>query len=150
LPELRASSSEPCLGGTGKYWGLRRDAWSGPRASGLILLAEVRALRTAEPAARVVSETALVKSWDSHRQVLAKFRRGKFPSGFQADEWLRLARHFARLREHHCQSEPETGVDGWNRAQRELAAAEDLLVRFENDPKVFWYVIGVRFDRPRT
>ena len=137
-------------GGITKYWGLRRDAWSEARASGLILLADVRALRAAESSgAPVVSDTELgVKSWRSHRQVLAKFRRGNFPSGFYADEWLELARHFALLEKLHGQSETEADPNRWKRAQSELAAAEDLLVQFEEDPKVFWYVLGFRVQPP--
>jgi hypothetical protein len=136
------------LGGTGKYWLLRRDAWSEARASGLILLADVRAVREAEPGARVVSDTELgVKSWDSHRQVLAKFRRGNFPNGFQAKEWLELARHFALLKELNSRSQTDELGDWWNSAESELAAAERLLVRFERDPKIFWYVVWATIRR---
>jgi hypothetical protein len=130
------------LGGTGRYWLLRRDLWREARTSGLLLLADVRALREAQATARVVSDTKLgVSSWESHRKVLAEFRRGSFPNGFKAPEWLELAVHFAHLREFSITDEPEGDGDSWSRAQNELAAAERLLARFEEDPPVLGYVL---------
>ena len=135
------------LGGTGRYWLLRRDAWSQARASGLLLLADVRALRAAQPTDRVVSETELgVRSWASAREVLAGFRRGNFPNGYRAPEWLELAGHFARLDQLRNGWEPADGME-WRRAQAELEAAERLLGRFENDPPVFGYVVKGTFRR---
>lgn len=136
------------LGGTGKYWLLRRDAWSEARTSGLLLLADVHALRGVQAAAQIVSDTELgVKSWESHRQVLAGFRRGNFPNGFRASEWLELAGHFAHLKEIHRVYQPGGDGDRWSRAQDELAAAERLLVRFEQDPPVFGYVVRASIRR---
>lgn len=136
------------LGGTGKYWLLRRDAWREARTSGLLLLANVRALRKAPAAARVVSDTELgVKSWESHRQVLAGFRRGNFPNGFSASEWLELAGHFAQIENFYTAHQPEGDGDWWSRAQDELAAAESLLARFEDDPPVLGYVLRASLGR---
>jgi len=116
--------------------------------SGLLLLADVRAIRASEPTARVVSETELgVKTWHLHREVLAGFRRGSFPSGFQAPEWLQLAAHFAQLNELYGTGQLDAREDDWRRAQEELAAAEGLVVRFESDPKVFWYVVQSALKR---
>jgi hypothetical protein len=130
------------LGGTGKYWLLRRDAWMEARRSGLLLLADVRALCGAEPGSRVVTGTELgLKSWEAHREVLAGFRRGRFPNGFRASEWLELARHFAQLKELHTACPTDGDGDRWSKAQAELVAAERLLVRFELDPRVLPYVI---------
>jgi hypothetical protein len=130
------------LGGSGKYWLLRRDAWREARTSGLLLLAEVRALREADPADPVVSDTELgAKAWEAHRQVLAGFRQGSFPNGYRAPEWLQLARHFAHLKKIHMTDKPAGDRDWWNRAKQELDAAERLLARFENDPPVFGYVV---------
>lgn len=138
------------LGGTGKYWLLRRDAWRDARTSGLLLLADVRALLEAQATARVVSDTELgVKSWQSHRQVLAGFRRGNFPNGFRAPEWLELARHFAHLDELYAGHESERGREWWKHAQAELAEAERLLARFEDDPPVLRYIVQARFRRLR-
>lgn len=136
------------LGGTGKYWLLRRDAWGEARTSGLLLLADVRSLQKAQPRARVASETEFgVKSWESEREILAGFRRGNFPNGFRAREWLRLAGHFAELRELFNAYQSGGDDKAWSRAQRELAAAESLLDRFEEDPKVFWYVVRAAIRR---
>ena len=130
------------LGGTGKYWLLRRDAWREARTSGRLLLADVRALRRAHAAARVVSDTELgVNTWASHRQVLAGFRRGSFPNGFKAPEWLELAGRFAELEELYHSRQRKGDGKWWSRAQDELASAESLLVRFEHDPPVLGYVI---------
>lgn len=135
------------LGGTGKYWLLRRDAWSEARTSGLLLLADVCALYKVQPDARIVSDTELgVRSWESHRQVLAGFRRGNFPNGFQAAEWLELAGHFAQLKE-LLASQPNGDADWWSRAQAELGSAELLLARFEHDPRVFGYVVRATLGR---
>ena len=136
------------LGGTGKYWLLRRDAWREARSSGLLLLADIRALRNAQSAIGVVSDTELgVKSWEAHRQVLAGFRRGNFPSGFRAPEWLELAGHFARLTELYAAGELDADRQRWREAQDELAAAERLLARFEQDPPVFAYVVRASLRR---
>jgi hypothetical protein len=136
------------LGGTGKYWLLRRDAWSEARTSGLLLLADVRALREAHAGSRVVTDTELgVKSWDSHRQVLAGFRQGNFPNGFRAPEWLELAGHFAHLKELDTTHQPERDGDRWSDAQDELVATERLLARFEQDPPVFGYVVRAALRR---
>jgi hypothetical protein len=130
------------LGGTGKYWLLRRDAWREARTSGLLLLADVRALCQAEAGARIVTDTEFgVKTWESQRQVLAGFRRGNFPNGYRAPEWLELAGHFAELREFYSEYHPDENDDLWRRAKEKLAAAECLLVRFREDPPVFWYVV---------
>lgn len=136
------------LGGTGKYWLLRRDAWREARTSGLLLLADVRAIRAAPPAARVVSDTELgVKSWQLHREALAGFRQGNFPSGFRAPEWLKLAGHFAQLNELYGTGQLDARDDDWGRAKEELAGAEGLLIRFEQDPPVFWYVVQAAIKR---
>jgi hypothetical protein len=129
------------LGGTAKYWSLRRDAWRAARTSGLLLLADVRALRAAEPSAAVVANTRLaVATWEAHRQTLAGFRQGSFPNGFKAHEWLELAGHFARLEQ--IDADRQLGGDGWwSRAEAALADAERLLDRFESDPPVLGYVL---------
>lgn len=131
------------LGGTGKYWTARRDAWKEARASGLLLLADVRALRAAPSSnAQVVVDTGLgVKTWESHRQVLAGFRRGAFPNGFKAAGWLTLAGSFARLKELDLEREKQGNDAWWHAVQNELSEAERLLQRFENDPRVVLYTI---------
>lgn len=136
------------LGGTGKYWLLRRDAWSTARTSGLLVLADVRALRGADPGAPLVAETELgTRTWEEHRQVLAGFRRGNFPNGFRAPEWLELASHFARLKQLHAAGSDREDADAWSGVQQELAAAERLLSRFEHDPAVLGYVLRASFRR---
>jgi hypothetical protein len=147
------------LGGTNKYFSERRDAWKEARTSGLLLLADVRALREAQSTAQIVSDTRLgVKSWESHRQVLAGFRRGRFPNGFLARDWLKLANHFAHLEQLYAERQSK-GKVWWSRAQTELEAAESLLARFEFDPRVVGYVLSPkrwlepkqpRSDAPRS
>lgn len=130
------------LGGTGKYFTQRRDAWIQARTSGLLLLADVRALRDAQITDRIVAETEVgVKSWQSHRQVLAGFRRGNYPNGFKASEWLTLASCFAHLNELHATRQMGGDGEWWSCVRRELVAAERLLARFEDDPRVLTYVI---------
>jgi hypothetical protein len=110
---------------------------------GLLLLADVRALREAPPDARVVSDTKLgARSWESHREVLAAFRRGNFPNGFKAPEWLELAGRFAHLENLYATGERKRDRAWWNSAQVELAGAERLLAHFEFDPGVLGYVLG--------
>ena len=130
------------LGGMGRYWALRRDAWKEARAAGLLLLSDVILVRKAEPSDWIVSETALgVKTWETHREVLAGFRRGTFPHGLKAPEWLELADHFAELSKlfttHAYSTDGRWSDDAWEK----LACAERLLKRFGHDPIVLLYVI---------
>jgi hypothetical protein len=130
------------MGGTGKYFTQRRDAWTQARASGLLLLADVSALLDALPTDRVVAETELgVRSWESHRQALAGFRRGIYPNGFKASEWLTLAHCFAQLNKLHATRQTNRNGEWWERVRGELAQAEQLLDQFQNDPRVLPYVI---------
>lgn len=130
------------LGGTGKYFTQRRDVWTQTRASGLLLLADVRALRDAQLTDRIVAETAIgVKTWKAHREVLVRFRRGNYPSGFIASEWLTLARCFAHLDELQADLSSGRDAEWWQAVQRELKAAEQLLARFEPDGPVLRYVV---------
>ena len=131
------------LGGTGKYWSLRRDAWKDARAAGLLLLADVRALCAAGPADAIGRETQLgVKTWEAHRTVLATFRRGRFPNGLKAPGWLDLAGHFARLKQLDAdRAGPDQDASWWEAVQTELRQAESLLAAFERDPWVFVYVV---------
>jgi hypothetical protein len=138
------------LGGTGKYFSLRRDAWREARTSGLLLLADVRAIRAAQAPAPVVSDARLmVESWkEEHRRVLAGFRRGMFPHGLVAPEWLTLAGHFTSLERLCAEHRPGEDDDRWrSRAGSDLAGAEGLLARFENDPPVVGYVCWAAFRR---
>lgn len=130
------------LGGSGKYFTSRRDAWAETRASGLLLLAEVRALLEIRLSEMVDAGASLgVKSWESHQTTLAHFRRGSFPNGFKAPEWLALAACFARLKRFEAEPKADRG-DEWARmAGDELLDAERLLAPFEQDPPVFSYVV---------
>jgi hypothetical protein len=135
------------VGGTGKYWALRRDAWTLARTSGLLLLADVRELLAAKPTDDVVATTRLgVASWEAHRETLAAFRRGSFPNGYQAKEWLDLAVHFARLE--RLGARPEANDTAWwLEAKNSLTAAEELLRRFQDDPRIVGYVLAGSFRR---
>jgi hypothetical protein len=137
------------LGGTGKYFTQRRDAWIQARASGLLILADVCALLDAQPDDPVVAGTELgVKTWESHRQTLAAFRKGTYPNGFKANEWLCLARHFAALETLNAKR-PSSEEDGawWVCAQREFVEAKRLLARFEKDPPVVRHAILNVFEK---
>jgi hypothetical protein len=144
------------LGGAGKYWTQRRDAWKEARASGLLLLAHIRALQDTQPSSRLVSDSKLgVIAWEEHQATLAGFRRGSFPNGLKAAEWLRLAERFARLAQLHSRrndgwwrdptSLPDAAVSWWNEATAELQAADLLLADFANDPPVVLHAILLRF-----
>jgi hypothetical protein len=129
-------------GGTGKYWLLRRDAWREARTSGLLLLADVRALCKAKASDRIVTDTEFgVKTWGSQREVLAGFRKGNFPNGYKAPEWLELAGLFAELKELYSKYQARQNDDLWRDAKKKLGDAKCLLDRFEDDPSVFWYVV---------
>jgi hypothetical protein len=129
------------LGGTGKYFSLRRDAWREARTSGLLLLADVQALRDVDATDEFVAHSRLgTKSWRAQCQTLASFRRGSYPSGFRAPEWLTLAGHFAQLERLDAARVAKEG-DWWSSAQTELAGAEKLLAHFANDPPVLTYVL---------
>jgi hypothetical protein len=130
------------LGGSGKYFTSRRDAWAEARASGLLLLAEVRALlEDSHPDGVDAGASLGVKSWESHQVTLAHFRRGSFPNGFKAPEWLTLAACFARLKRFQEEPVADRG-DNWSKSVRnELLVAERLLARFEDDPPVFSHVV---------
>jgi hypothetical protein len=131
------------LGGSGKYFTLRRDAWTEARASGLLLLAEVQALGDACRADPVVAGTSVViKGWESHAKTLAHFRRGNFPNGFKAPEWLELAGCVARLERFHAAPQADPHGKWRTSVNRELDKAERLLDRFKEDPPVFNYVVG--------
>ena len=120
------------LGATGTYWRLRRDAWSEARANGLILLAAVRAALDDGGATE-----ALLETWDERREVLAKFRRGNYPTGFKAPEWLLLAGCFERLRSLQATDSPSRP----RLVRNELRTARRLLRPFKEDPSVLPYVL---------
>jgi hypothetical protein len=133
------------LGGTGKYWLLRRDAWREARTSGLLTLADVRAASARSDPARLAAHLeTLLRTWGTQREVLAGFRQGNFPNGFRAPEWLELAAHMGRLQD---VADTQSGSIDATAAHRELEAAETLLSRFEADPPVVGYVIGATFRR---
>jgi hypothetical protein len=133
------------LGGTGKYWLLRRDAWREARTSGLLTLADVRAASARSDPARLAAQLeTLLRTWGTQREVLAGFRQGNFPNGFRAPEWLELAGHMTSLRD-ITDTHPDP-IDT-TAAHHELDAAEALLSRFEEDPPVVEYVIRATFRR---
>jgi hypothetical protein len=137
------------FGGTGKYWALRRDAWTDARKSGLLLLADVRALMAAAPEERVVVSKRLgLGSWETHRATLAGFRRGTFPNGYEASEWLDLAAHFASLEQLlQLHQDGRSDPSLWAKANDAWTGAEQLLVRFKDDPPVVGYVLKASFRR---
>jgi hypothetical protein len=143
------------LGGTGKYFTQRRDAWRQARASGLLLLADVKALLLATDCDPVIARTELgVASWNAQREVLAAFRKGKYPSGFVANEWLSLADCFARLESLYATRPAQHDVEWWGKVRAQLSTAAVLLARFSKDPPVVRSVIKAalpdRFRRTRV
>jgi hypothetical protein len=130
------------LGGSGKYFTSRRDAWAEARASGLLLLANVRAVREVHLSEPFNPEASFgVKGWESHGAILAHFRRGSFPNGFKAPEWLAVAACFARLESFRAAPKADRDVEWSKSVDSELLAAERLLAPFEADPPVFGYVV---------
>ena len=138
------------LGGTGKYFTQRRDAWSQARTSGLLLLAEVRAVRQQGSTGSAADPQAAVTCWESQRAVLAGFRRGNYPNGLRANEWLTLADRFTKIRNLSQQDSVDVAARRRD-ADASLAEAEKLLARFEDDPPVFSYVLlsALRLRGPR-
>jgi hypothetical protein len=132
------------VGNTGKYFGQRRNAWREARGAGLIVLADVRALHAAPAGRRLAGARRLAASWDANRQVLATFRRGTYPNGLMAYEWVRLADAFARL----AACLPPAAADWWEDAQPHLHTIEDILSDFMYDPAVVWHNIRALVWRP--
>jgi hypothetical protein len=125
------------LGGTGKYFTQRRDAWLPARAAGLLLLANMRALGDLrdENSTAAACDTA-IGAWERQREALALFRRGSYPSGLKALQWLELAGCFATL-------ERLSAIrgKGWKAdVKLQITKVEDLLESFEKDPAVVPYV----------
>jgi hypothetical protein len=140
------------LGGTGTYFRLRRDLWSDARANGLVLLAEVQALKS-RPHGQLFAGTLLaIKSWDFRREALVKFRRGNYPSGLRAREWLELAGHFEALRALSARAAPPDDTNECNECEEctnvknELEGAARILTGFARDQAVLPHVVatGVR------
>jgi len=159
------------VGNGGKYFGQRRDAWREARAAGLIVLADMRALRSAPQGARLATAHTLVETWAAKREVLASFRRGNYPNGFKAEEWVKVAGALGRL-EASLLTATEVGLapagassdadpvleetsapHWWVEVERHLRRSEKILSDFEHDPGVVWHNIraGVsrRFRRTR-
>lgn len=140
------------LGGIGHYFfSQRRDAWLEARASGLLLLADVRALRATKDSRLGARTGAALKTWDAEREAVAHFRIGSYPSGYKAPEWLTLASHFERIQDLHAKLAAVPAArktSKWQLGVRvEATAAEQLLARFEADPGVFWYVVKAPFRK---
>ncbi len=135
------------LGGIGKYFTARRDAWLLARAHGLILLADVQATLASQSRGENTDLSPLLASWQANCEILASFRRGSYPSGFKAPEWLMLAAGFARLA---ALDEVKRGKrdERWQAAvSDELRKAERLLDHFASDPGVLGYVVGHALGR---
>ena len=139
------------LSGAGKYWTGRRDAWRQARASGLLVLGDLRALnqikRTGDTdqqslacVRRDAARTAIL-TWAAQREILAAFRPGTYPNGLTASQWLELSDRFARLAQ--LEAEHVCGCDErwWSEARSELQGAQENLACFENDPRVVWHAI---------
>ena len=136
------------LGGTGKYFTQRRDAWVRARASGLALLAQVRWARVALAEGHLTTEIS-VADWKTHGPVLASFRPGNYPSGLNASQWLELARLVTVLA--RLDAMPYRGGTWMSSATYELRNAQKILDRFEHDPPVLASVIRTSASRhPKT
>lgn len=130
------------LGAAGTYFRLRRDLWAEARANALVLLADVRALKS-RPSDQVLADTLLVtKNWDSRGEALVRFRRGNYPSGLKACEWLKLAGHFAELRKLSARGVSPADTQCLGDVQKELKGAEVVLDGFASDPPVLPYVVA--------
>jgi hypothetical protein len=125
------------LGGTGKYFTQRRDAWLPARAAGLQLLANIRALGDVSDGDSAVAacDTA-IGAWALQGEALAVFRRGSYPSGLKASEWLKLATCFATLE----RLSSTRGEDWQADIKQQFNDVERLLKPFENDPAVVSFV----------
>jgi hypothetical protein len=133
------------IGGAATYFTTRRDAWILARARGLVLLADVRATLAPRPAGEMADVSGLLASWEAHREGLAAFRRGNFPNGFRAPEWLALAACFARLAALDAIAQPRRDSEWQAAVDDEVKAVEVQLRRFADDPRVFRYVVRARF-----
>jgi hypothetical protein len=126
------------LGALGTYFRLRRDAWSDARATGLVLLAAISAARQGSAHSEGVGR--LLELWGKRGEVLAKFRRGNYPSGLPGPDWLLLAEHIASLRALQASDRPRDPA--WSKlAGEQLDGAEHLLRSFKSDPPVFSYFV---------
>jgi len=125
------------LGGVGKYFTQRRDAWLEARAAGLLLLADIRRYAALIDDGSIAAVELGVKSWEQQREALARFRRGSYPSGLKAPEWLRLAAHFAQLQTLSGSDKRSPRAE----VQCELKGIVELLTPFERDQAVLPYVL---------
>jgi hypothetical protein len=144
------------LGGGASYFMTRRQSWSSARASALLMLEELALLDTALARWEVSdlpvwAEDLGVASWEEHRQALT-FRKGYYPSGLNATEWLRLADTFVNLRVLH-EWDANVRDEVWReRAIENFARAKALLLQFELDPPAFATFLSnlLRSARPRA
>jgi hypothetical protein len=85
------------VGSSFTYFSGRRDSWLKARASGLIMLAAIQdalCLANRRDNQGIATSIAL---WEKHREVLAGFRRGRYPSGLTSTQWLEVAAEFSLL-----------------------------------------------------
>ena len=134
------------------YFSDRRDSWLDARASGLLLLSAVHVSRKrAEAKNGTVEVAAALTVWDAQKQVLVKFRQGRYPSGLRSHEWLDLASRFATLERLEAKRTVNRVPDDDEAACRavlaELSPVEAVLKRFRGHGSVALYVISPRLAR---
>jgi hypothetical protein len=144
---LIGASAGLVVGNSSKYFGQRRDAWREARAAGLNVLADVRALRALPEGAGIATAQRLARTWAAERQMLATFRRGNYPNGLTAVEWVTVADAFAHLEARlpmapDAESVAPDAESGswWKEVQPQLRLIETVLADFKHDPSVVRHV----------
>jgi len=123
------------LGAGASYFMVRRKSWSDARDAALLLLEELHVAQRALERGTYEPGGLGVAAWQNNRRALT-FRKGCYPSGLHALEWLDLAAAFDNLRLLDRCSSSERDETWLVTAHDNIEHARRLVHPFELDPPV--------------
>jgi hypothetical protein len=133
------------------YWLDRHRGWLAARTAGLLIYDDLEQAHAQleSPSANVaVAKEAIessLQAWDAHREALL-YRRGTFPSGVSANQWLDLGAHFRKLKALEEQANPV------EYAKTEISSLLAGLATFKEDrytaPRIVRNALGIAL-KPR-